>query len=159
MLYPTHLIICIPLIALTDFNSLAIFIGCAIPDIIDKPLPKVGVVDTYHSVAHSLISVFITLVAGFFSVFMIAIAFGWIIHIVMDIIQMFINGKPSHWRFILWPVDFQDDPMRKPPVEFFRYYIGTYSFYAESIIWISAIILLPESNLIEEIPKLSYFGV
>jgi hypothetical protein len=148
VLYPTHIVASIPLIALTDFSAVAIFIGCAIPDIIDKPLPSLNLVDTYHSVAHSGITLLIVSITGVFIPFMIGVTAGWFLHILMDVLHVIVNGRRNHWKFVVWPVDFQENPMRKPPGEFFKYYIGTKSFYVEFAIWIIALILIPKSELL-----------
>lgn len=154
MLYPTHLVAAIPLIALTDFNATAIFIGCAIPDIIDKPLPSLNLVDTYHSVAHSGITLLIISVSSVFIPFMSGVAVGWFLHILMDVLHVIVNGRRNHWKFVMWPVDFQENPMRKPPGEFFKYYIGTKSFYVEFAIWIIALVLIPKSGLLSPLELL-----
>jgi hypothetical protein len=57
----------------------------------------------------------------------------------MDIAHMLLNKRTGHWRFVLWPFDFADDPMTKPPLEFFRHYIGTRSFYFEVAVWVSSV--------------------
>lgn len=151
MLYPTHLVACIPLIVLTDFNSVALFIGCAIPDIIDKPLPKYDIVDTYHSVAHSGITLAIFSLGGLISGLVLSVAVGWLTHILMDMLHMIVNGRPKHCKFTMWPVDFQEDPMRKPPMEFFKHYVGTFSFYLEFLIWAFSAYLLIEIRAFEAI--------
>lgn len=151
MLYPTHLVACIPLIALTDFNSIALFIGCAIPDIIDKPLPRFNIVDTYHSVAHSAITLALFSITGLLSQFILSVAIGWFVHIIMDIIHMILNNRPEDSKFILWPIDFADDPMKKPPGDFFRHYVGTISFYLEFLIWIISFYFIIRIELVEEI--------
>ena len=142
MLYPTHLIATIPIFALSDLSAIPLLIGAAIPDIIDKPLPKLGIVDTYHSLAHSLLFIFLLTGVGLFYEFVLVVAIGVAYHIAIDVVHVFINGRASHWKFVLWPFAFQDDPMRKPPVDFFKYYVGSRSFYVEVVIWVVCISIL-----------------
>lgn len=147
MLYPTHIVSVYLLIAATDLSSAGLLLGAALPDIIDKPLPRFDIVETYHSVAHSVVPTALILAVGYFNPVVLAIGVGFAFHILLDLIHVAINGRPSHWRFILWPFDFHDEPMKKPPRDFFGYYIGTRCFYVEIAIWMTIVFLISTRGL------------
>ncbi len=137
MLFPTHLLIGGLLAFLLGFDPALAVAGAAALDLIDKPLPRTGLVDTPHSVAHSGLAAAVVAAAGVLFPPLSAFALGWASHTSLDVVHIVLNGREGHWRFILWPFDFADDPMTKPPLEFFRHYIGTRSFYFEVAIWVS----------------------
>lgn len=57
VLFPTHIVIAYLLARRLDCSLLWTVAGAMLPDLIDKPLGRVGETDRYHSVAHSLLSV------------------------------------------------------------------------------------------------------
>lgn len=135
MLFPTHIIISLPLILILDTSTALIIIGCTIPDIIDKQLPKLGLTENYHSIMHSGITVLLFSILSILYPPMIGLTIGLTTHIILDIIHVILNKRYNHMLFILWPVKFDPDPLNIPPSKFFRHYIGTISFYFEFIIW------------------------
>jgi hypothetical protein len=139
VLFPTHLLIGGLLAVILGFDPVPAVVGAAALDLIDKPLPRTGLVDTPHSMAHSGLAAAVVTTGGALFPPLSAFALGWVSHTLMDIAHMLLNGRTGHWRFVLWPFDFADDPMTKPPLEFFRHYIGTRSFYFEVAVWVSSV--------------------
>lgn len=138
MLFPTHVIVAIPLIVLLDASTASVVLGCVLPDIIDKQLPRFGLTDKYHSVSHSLFTLIILCLTAIFYPIIYGGAVSWAVHISMDLIQVIINKRYNHALFVLWPICFDPDPLQKPPVEFMLYYIGSKSSYFEVMIWIGS---------------------
>jgi hypothetical protein len=135
MLFPTHIVVALPLIAVTDFSLFAVVFGCVVPDLVDKQMPRLNLTQFYHNVLHS----------GFSSIGIVALAVvypplaglavGWVTHIVMDCIHVVLNGRSNHLWFLAWPVKFDPDPLQLSSDSFFRHYVGTRSFYSEFVIW------------------------
>lgn len=139
MLFPTHIIMTIPLVVLLDASAVGVVLGCGLPDMIDKQLPRFGLTDKYHSVSHSLFTLIILCLTSTIYPIIYGAAVSWAIHVFMDLIQVIINKRYNHALFVLWPIYFDPDPLQKPPVEFMLYYIGSKSSYFEVMIWIGSI--------------------
>lgn len=145
MLYPTHLLFGAIIGKYVSYSIFLVIAGAAIPDLIDKPLPSLGVVSTYQSIAHSIAPSFLIILLGLKFNIAAAIGIGLVSHLFLDALNMVINGRPKHTKFLLWPVASADDPLRKPPKEFFYYYIGSRSSYIEIVIFCVFIYLfIPE---------------
>lgn len=143
MLYPTHLAAAYLLTTQLALPSVWLLAGAALPDIVDKPLPRLGLTENYHTVAHSGFVPMGLLTVGFFlsNPVVVAFAVGWTSHLALDVINMLLNGRPEHTKFTLWPFAYQSDPMRLPPGDFFRHYIGSRSFYVELVfIWLPTLV-------------------
>lgn len=156
MLFPTHLIIAIPLILYFDAPILPVILGCALPDLIDKTLPKIGIIEKYHSFAHSGFTTFGILIAGITNSYILFVSIGYFSHIILDIIHILLNKRYNHIYFLMWPLNFDPDPLNKPPFEFFEYYRGSKSYYFESIIWILSLYLLYENTEIAVLDTLIF---
>lgn len=135
MLFPTHIIIAIPIVYIFDFSTSTIIIGCILPDLIDKQLPKFNLTDNFHTIAHSLISIIPFTLLSYVYPILYGLIIGWLSHIILDIIHIVLNKRYKHILFIFWPVKYDPDPLRLPPIKFFKHYIGTRSFYFEFILW------------------------
>ncbi len=91
--------------------TVAVLLGAAIPDLIDKPLYAAGVVDVGRTVGHSLFFV-LTLVAAVWFVTRrldrgrlgLAFAVGLFSHIVTDVPWHLLSGDYDELGFLLWPV-------------------------------------------------------
>ena len=142
MLFPTHLIIAIPLCLYFNLPIIPVVIGCALPDLIDKTLPRIGIIDKYHSFAHSGFTTFGILITGIIDPYILLILAGYISHILLDVIHILLNKRYNHIYFLLWPLNFDPDPLNKPAFEFFEHYRGSKSYYFEYIIWIFSLILI-----------------
>lgn len=146
MLFPTHLIAALPLVLYFNTPIIPVIIGCALPDLIDKTLPKISDIDKYHSFAHSGFTTLGILIAGVIHSYIGFISIGYLLHILLDIVHILLNKRYNHIYFVLWPLSFDPDPINKPPFEFFKYYRGSKSYYFESIIWILSLYLLYENT-------------
>ena len=134
MLFPSHLLIALAAAFSADLSLAGALLGAAFPDLVDKPLAAAGITETYHSVAHSggttaVLTASVAVIPG-----MGAFAVGHVLHILSDLLQVMVNQGKDHWRFLMWPLDFSDDPLGLAPVEWFKYYIGTRAFYIETVI-------------------------
>lgn len=143
MLFPTHIIIAIPLIHIFDLSSTAIIIGCVLPDIVDKQLPKLDLTDYYHNILHSGITLSIIFCFSLIHPNILSgLVLGLTSHIIMDIVHVILNKRYKHTLFILWPVKFDPDPLNIPPGKFVMHYVGSLSFYFEFVIWFVCLYLV-----------------
>ncbi|MFW6000406.1 MAG: hydrolase [Halorubrum sp.] len=146
MLFATHLVIG-ALVARNRFPVAWVVAGAALPDLVDKPLAMVGLVPTYHSVAHSALFALL-LGAGWLAArrygaatapgAVAAVAVGWATHLVADAAQISINGRPENTVFLLWPLVRRWDSIGLGPGAFALQYLWTPSFYVEVAIWLLA---------------------
>lgn len=145
MLFPTHLVFGILLSLIFDLSIFPVVLGSVFPDIVDKPLGSTNLVSYYQTVCHSgtfllLVSLCSACVWYMFEYITLGyFAIGMVGHILLDITNMVVNSRPDHYKFLFWPFDYQSDPLKLPPFEFYRHYKGTRSFYFEIIIWVSTI--------------------
>lgn len=137
MLFPTHLVAAYLIGRPRDLSVPWIVAGAALPDLIDKTLATVGVAELYHTIGHSLIALAALAVVASRGRRWLALGIGWGSHLVLDAIQMAINGRPEDVRFLLWPFVRHVPAVQLPPVEFAVYYVGTHSFFVEVGIWMA----------------------
>jgi hypothetical protein len=113
--------------------------GAALPDLVDKPLASVGVVDLFHSVGHSALvlalAAVIVVVAGWDGPRVRAVAVGWASHLFLDAFHIVVNGRADDALFLGWPVTEPATPLGIPPGEFIWYYLWSPSFFVEIGIW------------------------
>lgn len=138
MLFPTHLLAGYALGRLTDRPVAWLVVGAALPDVVDKPLATVGVVDLFHSLGHSAFAL-----AGLAVVAALAgrpepeaLAVGVGSHLLLDAGHVVLNGRAIDALFLGWPAVVPPDPLALPPVAFARFYIGTPSFFLECLFWV-----------------------
>ena len=137
MLFPTHLLVVIPVAFETGLSVPLLLAGSALPDIIDKSLPALGLTETYHSIAHSIFTVAFLTALVFLYKPLLAFSLAYGIHVLLDVVQVGINEPSGNWRFIFWPVRFPENPLKLPPVNFLKHYIGTEAFYLEIFLWLA----------------------
>jgi hypothetical protein len=138
VLFPTHLLAAAILGRTSRLSTPWLVAGAAVPDVVDKPLGLLGVVDLYHSVGHSVLVLgLLTPVAFAHRGFFIA-AVGWGSHLALDALHVVINGRPTDALSLAWPVIAPPDPLGLPPVPFVVHYIGTLSFVLELGLWLFA---------------------
>lgn len=113
-----------------------VVLGAALPDLIDKPLAMVGVVDLYHTIGHSLLLLIIVGILAVRSRRWLAVWIGWTSHLFLDAFQMVINGRPEDAQFLLYPFVHHEPAVRLPPVEFAVEYVGSPAFVVEVVIWL-----------------------
>lgn len=158
MLFPTHLVAAYLIGRRWDLPTVPVVAGAALPDLIDKPLAIVGVVDLYHTVGHSLVTLAalgaIALLAGSRIAprerarvgtgnrRWLAVWVGWASHLALDALQMVVNGRPDDLRFLLWPFVHHVPAVQLPPLAFASYYVGTPSFVLEVGIWVAFLAVL-----------------
>lgn len=144
VLFPTHLVVAVGL-GRGRFQTAWLVAGAALPDLVDKPLAMAGVFPTYHSVVHSALfgvalAVLLPLArrSGTLTAERVgAVTLGWGSHLVADALHISLNGRPENTVFLLWPVVTEWDSIDAGPVPFAVQYVGTASFYAEVVIWVS----------------------
>ncbi len=146
MLFPTHLAAAYVLGERWDLSLPLVVAGAALPDLIDKPAAMLGLVDLYQSAGHSLV----VLVAGFVVVFVrrawTPLWLGIASHLLLDAVHMLLNGRPADLLFLAWPALEHVPAVDLPPIEFFLYYLGTRSFYAEFVVWGAVAVMLATRN-------------
>jgi len=135
VLFPTHLVAAALVGTRTRLPVLWLVVGAALPDVVDKPLATLGVVDLFHSVGHSALVFVLFLPAVRYGPEAIAVLVGWGSHLLLDALHIVINGRPMDTLFLLWPLAVPPDPLGLPPGEFFLQYLWTPSFFLETVIW------------------------
>ena len=135
MLFPTHLLAAAVLGRVSRLSPLWLVVGAALPDVVDKPLATVGVVNLYHSVGHSALLLVVAVPVALAGRAGLALAVGWALHLLLDAVHVVLNGRPGDAVFLAWPLAVPADPLALPPGSFFVYYLGSPSFYLEAVFW------------------------
>ncbi len=138
MLFPTHLVVAALLGRGTRLPLAWLMLGGALPDLVDKPLASAGVVGVYQSVGHSLLFGVVVGALALSTRPGVAVAVGWVSHLVLDAVHLVLNGRPEHVGFLGWPMTTPADPLGLPPVSFALQYVGTPSFFLEIALWLGA---------------------
>lgn len=147
MLFPTHAITGLTISLILGFGYIPLLVGSVIADLVDKPLGMMDVTSRYQTVFHSGVVVLPVLLVGladyFYSerILLLLLSVGWLVHILSDMINMIVNSRRNHVKFVLWPFSHHSDPLKIPPGEFYEHYKWTRSFYIEIIIWVIFLIL------------------
>ena len=159
MLFATHLLVAAAIGRLSDrprvrrylsdppgLSTAWLVAGGALPDVIDKPLGALGVVDTYHSVGHSALLVPLGVAVAVRHRRGLAAAVGWGSHLALDAFHVVVNGRASDALFLAWPVVPRPDPLAIPPGEFALFYAGSPAFFIEVALWLAAIVVAVRSR-------------
>ncbi|MDZ5810894.1 metal-dependent hydrolase [Halorubrum sp. AD140] len=121
--------------------------GAALPDVVDKPLGALRVVDVYQSVGHSaLLAPLAIAVATRNRRRGLAAAVGWGSHLALDALHVVLNGRANDALFLAWPVLTRSSPLAIPPGEFALYYVGSPSFLLEVALWLTALVVALRSR-------------
>ncbi len=143
MLFPTHLIVAALLGRRLRLPTAWLLGGAALPDVVDKSLATLGVVDLFHTVGHSALLLIVALPVAYAGRAGLAVAVGWGSHLALDAVHIVINGRPTDALFLVWPIAVPPTPLALPPLSFVRYYLWSPSFFLEIGIWLAfAAILL-----------------
>ena len=137
MLFPTHVIAGYLLGYGLRLPVIPAAVGAALPDMIDKPLAMLGIVETYHSVGHSGLVLLALLPVVLLGRSWLAAWLGWASHLVLDVVHMAVNGRLEDAAFLLWPVVVWEPSVRLGPIDFFFHYLWTPAFFLEIPIWIA----------------------
>lgn len=137
MLFPTHLVAAALLGRVTRLSTPWLVVGAALPDLLDKPLGLLGVVDLFHSVGHSGLLAIVMVPVALSGRAGVAVAVGWASHLFLDAFHVVVNGRAADALFLGWPLTNQPDPLAIPPGSFVWYYLGTPSFYVDVILWVA----------------------
>lgn len=144
VLFPTHLLVAV-LLGRGRYPTAWVVFGAALPDLLDKPLAMAGLVQTYHTAAHSALfgAVFAAALLLAWSTergpgveAVVATLVGWGSHLGADALQITLNGRPENTVFLLWPVVDTWDSIDAGPGVFVLQYVGTTSFYLEVVLWL-----------------------
>lgn len=142
MLFPTHLVAGGLLWRVSRLSPPWLVAGAALPDVVDKPLGMVGVTALFHSVGHSLLFAVVLAPLALWSRTGLAVATGWLSHLLLDAAHVVVNGRPTDALFLFWPVLTPPTPLAIPPGSFFWYYLGSRSFFLEVGIWTVACVVV-----------------
>jgi len=137
VLFPTHLVATLLFGRHVRLSTAWLLVGATLPDVVDKSLAALGVVDLFHTVGHSALLVVLAVPLAYASRAGLALAVGWGGHLALDAFHIVLNGRPSDALFLLWPVAVPPTPLAVPPVEFFWYYLWSPSFVVEIGIWLA----------------------
>ena len=136
MLFPTHLLVAALLGRASRLSTPWLVVGAGIPDVVDKPLGILGVVELYHSIGHSVVVIVVLTPLALSSTAGLAVTIGWASHLLADGVHVLINGRPEALLSLAWPVATPPDPLALPPGTFVGYYIGSPSFVLEVGLWL-----------------------
>jgi hypothetical protein len=115
--------------------------GAALPDLLDKPLAALGLVDLFHTVGHSALLAVLLVPIAFVSRAGVAAAIGWASHLFFDAFHVILNGRAGDALFLVWPLAIPPDPLAIPPGEFLFFYLWSPSFFVEVAIWTGAAVI------------------
>jgi hypothetical protein len=135
VLFPTHLVPAVLLSRVTRLSPRWLVVGAALPDVVDKPLGLLGVVDLFHSVGHSGLLLVLVGPIALSGRAGLAVAVGWVSHLLLDVLHVVVNGRAGDAVFLGWPLTVSPDPLAIPPGAFVWYYLGTPSFYLDVLLW------------------------
>ena len=65
-----------------------------------------------------------------------AAVLGWGSHITLDALHVVVNGRPMDLLSLFWPITISPDPLGIPPGSFVFYYLGSPSFFLETVLWL-----------------------
>jgi hypothetical protein len=135
VLFPTHLLAAAIVGRMSPLSTLWLVVGAAVPDVVDKPLGLLGIVDLYHTVGHSVILLAVLTPVALVHRGVRAAAVGWGGHLALDALHVIVNGRPADVLSLAWPVTASPDPLNIPPGSFAVYYAGSPSFVLELVLW------------------------
>jgi hypothetical protein len=98
-----------------------------------------GITALYHSIGHSLLFAVVAVPVALSGRAGLAAAVGWVLHLLLDTLHVFLNGRSFDAAFLFWPFVENPDPLALPPGSFFWYYVGSPSFYLEVAFWVTVV--------------------
>ena len=138
MLFPTHVIVAYLVARRLGCSLPWTVLGAVLPDLIDKPLGRVGETDRYHSIAHSLLSVAIAAPWTRRGRALRSLWLGWATHVGADAAGMAANGRRPDIAFLLWPIA-RERPYAEMPDDLVlpgtASYFASRSFALELALW------------------------
>ncbi|WP_251342661.1 metal-dependent hydrolase [Haloplanus halophilus] len=137
MLFATHLVAAWLLGRRWRASPRWLVAGAALPDVVDKPLAAAGVVDLYHTVGHSGVTLALAVPVALVGRRGVALWVGWLSHLLLDALHLVVNGRADDVPFLGWPLTEPATPLGLPPVEFVGYYLWTPSFFLETVVWLA----------------------
>lgn len=142
MLFPTHLVVAYVTARRLGLSVPWTVFGAVLPDLVDKPLGRLGETDRYHSVAHSVIGIFLTLGVSNRAKIARAVWAGWATHLGADAAGMAVNGRYRDLAFLLWPVA-RERRYSEMPADLVlpgtRSYFQSPAFVLELTVWLTAV--------------------
>ena len=126
----------------TTWTTIAVLVGAALPDLIDKPLHWWGPVEVGRTVGHSLLFA-LALVAIVWVVTSrrgyprlgVAFAVGYLSHVLSDVPWHVLSGDLDELGFLLWPVTPMPEYTGVKP-------LGTVAGVEVNTLWLEAVILI-----------------
>jgi hypothetical protein len=135
VLFATHLVAAALLARPTRLSPWWLVVGAALPDLVDKPLAALGVVDLYHTVGHSALLIILVVPVALAGRAGLSAAVGWGSHLLLDALHIIVNGRPTDALFLGWPLVVPPDPLAIPPGDFVFFYLWSPAFYLEFLVW------------------------
>ncbi len=142
MLFATHLLAAGLLARRLRASIGWAIVGAALPDLVDKPLAALGVVELFHSVGHTALLAIVVVPVAMLGRAGVAAAVGWGSHLGLDAFHVIVNGRAGDAMFLVWPLAVPPDPLAIPPGAFFIYYLWSPSFFVEVAVWAGTVVLV-----------------
>jgi hypothetical protein len=142
VLFPTHLVAAALLGRRVRLSTGWLVVGAALPDVIDKPLAMIGLVDLFHTVGHSALLGVVCVPLAIRHRPGLTVAVGWASHLLLDGVHVVVNGRPADALFLVWPLAVPPDPLALGIVPFVWQYLWTPSFFLESLVWAAFVTVL-----------------
>jgi hypothetical protein len=146
VLFATHLVAAAVLAERSRLVPWPLVAGAALPDLVDKPLASLGVVDLFHTVGHSALLVVVLVPVAAVSRRGLAFAVGWALHLALDALHVVVNGRPTDALFLGWPLVVPPDPLAIPPGEFVLFYLWSPAFFLEGLVWAAFVAVLLDAG-------------
>jgi len=146
VLFATHLAAAAVLAERSRLAPWPLVAGAALPDLVDKPLASLGVVDLFHSVGHSALLAVVLVPAALVGRRGLALAVGWASHLALDALHVVVNGRPTDALSLGWPLVVPPDPLALPPGEFVLFYLWSPAFFLEFVVWAALVAVLVDAG-------------
>lgn len=146
MLFPTHLVAALIVARVSTLSPLWLVVGAAVPDLLDKPLATLGVVDLFHSVGHSALLLPVAVLVATRGRAGVGASVGWVSHLLLDALHVVVNGRPADALFLAWPLAVPPDPLALPPIPFLFHYLWSPAFVIEIGLWLALCAVLAGST-------------
>jgi len=140
MLFATHLVGGYIASRILKMPVELVVLGAALPDLIDKPLGILEIAPHYHSIGHSVFTIFFLILVAVKIKILIPVIIGFLTHLCQDALHILINRGLEKTTFIFYPLTFPNKPKITDGsvdfiANFWSNYLWTTGFYIEFVFW------------------------